>query len=44
MRLATVDGRVFEGDAVDVSPRGELVLRLDDGTLAPFAAGDVTTL
>ncbi len=43
VRLTAVDGRTFEGDAVDVSPRGELVLRLGDGALVPFAAGDVTT-
>jgi BirA family biotin operon repressor/biotin-[acetyl-CoA-carboxylase] ligase len=44
IRLAVVDGRQFEGEAIDVSPRGELLVRLDDGTLTPFAAGDVTTL
>jgi BirA family biotin operon repressor/biotin-[acetyl-CoA-carboxylase] ligase len=42
VRLSAVDGRTFEGDAVDVTPRGELILRLDDGALVPFAAGDVT--
>lgn len=35
-------GDVHEGEAVDVSPRGELVVRLDSGVLASFAAGDVT--
>jgi BirA family biotin operon repressor/biotin-[acetyl-CoA-carboxylase] ligase len=44
IRLAAVGGRQFEGEAVEVSPRGELVVRLDDGSLASFAAGDVTML
>ncbi len=41
VRLATPSG-VVVGDAVDVSPLGELVLRHDDGTTRPYAAGDVT--
>lgn len=36
--------RTTEGEAIDVSPRGELILRLDDGTTAAFSAGDVTTV
>jgi BirA family biotin operon repressor/biotin-[acetyl-CoA-carboxylase] ligase len=43
VRLATPAGPV-EGNAVDVSPLGELVLRLADGRTQSFAAGDVTTL
>ena len=43
VRLAA-PGRTIEGEAVDVSPRGELVLRLDGGRLEAFSAGDVTTL
>ncbi|MSP22988.1 MAG: biotin--[acetyl-CoA-carboxylase] ligase [Dehalococcoidia bacterium] len=43
VRLQTPSGPV-EGEAVDVSPSGELVLRLDDGRAEVFAAGDVTTL
>ncbi|MEZ4503809.1 MAG: biotin--[acetyl-CoA-carboxylase] ligase [Dehalococcoidia bacterium] len=50
-RLVTLDrrvrlaapGRTIEGEAIDVSPRGELILRLDDGTTEAFSAGDVTT-
>jgi BirA family transcriptional regulator, biotin operon repressor / biotin---[acetyl-CoA-carboxylase] ligase len=44
IRLAGVDGRQFEGEAVDVSPAGELIVQLDDRTVTSFAAGDVTTL
>ncbi|MCC6237183.1 MAG: biotin--[acetyl-CoA-carboxylase] ligase [Dehalococcoidia bacterium] len=43
VRLATPAGPV-EGLAVDVTPRGELVLRHDDGRTVAYAAGDVTTL
>jgi BirA family biotin operon repressor/biotin-[acetyl-CoA-carboxylase] ligase len=43
IRLNTPSG-VVEGDAVDVTSRGELVLRLGDGTRQSFAAGDVTAL
>ena len=43
VRLATPAGE-FEGEAVDVNERGELVLRLDDGTTTAYAAGDVTTV
>ena len=43
VRLAAPDGRTFEGEAVDVTPQGELVLRHDDGSTAAYAAGDVTT-
>lgn len=42
VRLATPSG-VVEGDAVDVTERGELVLRLDGGDTQAFSAGDVTT-
>lgn len=42
VRLAAVGGVVHEGEAVDVTSSGELVLRLDDGSRASFAAGDVT--
>ena len=44
IRLGAVDGRTFEGEAIDVSPHGELMVRLDDGSVTGFAAGDVTTL
>ncbi len=44
VRLASPDGAVHEGEAVDVSPRGDLVLRHDDGTVSEYAAGDVTTV
>ena len=43
VRLATPGGEI-EGDAVDVTSRGELVLQLDGGERQSFAAGDVTTL
>ena len=43
VRLATTDGAV-EGEAVDVTAEGLLVLRFDDGGERSFAAGDVTTL
>jgi BirA family transcriptional regulator, biotin operon repressor / biotin---[acetyl-CoA-carboxylase] ligase len=43
VRLQTPAGPV-EGDAVDVTPRGELVLRRGDGHTDSFAAGDVSTL
>ncbi|MSQ42299.1 MAG: biotin--[acetyl-CoA-carboxylase] ligase [Dehalococcoidia bacterium] len=43
VRLATPGGEV-EGDAVDVTPLGELVLRHADGRTAPYAAGDVTAV
>lgn len=42
VRLATPSG-VVEGEAVDVTERGELVLRLDGGDTQAFSAGDVTT-
>jgi BirA family biotin operon repressor/biotin-[acetyl-CoA-carboxylase] ligase len=44
IRLASPDGRVHEGEAVDVTPAGDLVLRHPDGTRSAYAAGDVTTL
>ncbi|MPZ99036.1 MAG: biotin--[acetyl-CoA-carboxylase] ligase [Dehalococcoidia bacterium] len=40
--LATPSGAV-DGEAVDITASGELVLRLDDGSTRAFAAGDVTT-
>ncbi|MFN8638041.1 MAG: hypothetical protein U0360_00945 [Dehalococcoidia bacterium] len=43
VRLATPGGPV-EGDAIDVSPTGELVLRHLDGRIERYSAGDVTTL
>lgn len=43
VRLATPSGEVA-GEAVDVTDRGELVLKRDDGSTESFAAGDVTTL
>ena len=43
VRLAAPSG-VIEGDAVDVTARGELLLRLADGSTVAHAAGDVTTL
>lgn len=43
VRLATPSGEV-EGEAVDVNERGELLLRIDDGTTAAYPAGDVTTI
>lgn len=43
VRLATPSGEL-EGDAVDVTSRGELILQLDDGSTRTVAAGDVTTL
>jgi BirA family biotin operon repressor/biotin-[acetyl-CoA-carboxylase] ligase len=42
VRLATPGG-VVEGEAVDVTEHGELVLRLDDGSTEAYSAGDVTT-
>jgi BirA family biotin operon repressor/biotin-[acetyl-CoA-carboxylase] ligase len=43
VRLASPDGQVYEGDAVDVTASGDLVLRHADGTTGEYAAGDVTT-
>jgi BirA family transcriptional regulator, biotin operon repressor / biotin---[acetyl-CoA-carboxylase] ligase len=51
-RLVTLGRRVrfeapagaVEGEAIDVTPRGELVLRLGDGSTRSFAAGDVHTM
>ena len=43
VRLATPGGDV-EGEAVDVTAEGSLVLRLDGGGTHAFAAGDVTVL
>lgn len=43
VRLASPDGRVHEGEAVDVTATGDLVLRHEDGTTGEYAAGDVTT-
>lgn len=43
VRLASPDGRVHEGEAVDVTATGDLVLRHADGTTGEYAAGDVTT-
>ena len=43
VQLEAPDG-VVEGEAVDVNAAGELVLRLDDGSTAAYAAGDVTTV
>lgn len=43
VRLATPSGEV-EGEAVDVTATGELVLALPSGERRAFAAGDVTTV
>jgi hypothetical protein len=43
VRLQTPTGPV-DGDAIDVLPLGELVLRLEGGRVEAFAAGNVTTL
>ncbi len=43
VRLATPGG-IVEGEAVDVSAHGELVIRHSDGRVEAYAAGDVTTL
>jgi BirA family biotin operon repressor/biotin-[acetyl-CoA-carboxylase] ligase len=43
VHLATPDGRVHAGEAIDVSAAGDLVLRHEDGTIREYAAGDVTT-
>ena len=43
VRLATPSGEV-EGEAVDVTSAGELVLALASGERRAFAAGDVTTI
>lgn len=43
IRLATPSGEV-EGEAVDVTARGELVLAMADGSRRAYAAGDVTTV
>ncbi len=42
VRLHGVDGATHDGEAVDVTARGELTLRLDDGSLVSFGAGEVT--
>lgn len=42
VRLHTPGGDI-EGDAVDVTPAGEIVLRLDGGEERAFAAGDAIT-
>lgn len=41
VRLAQPDGTVTEGEAVGVSPTGDLVLRHPDGATSAHAAGDV---
>lgn len=43
VRLATPSGEV-EGEAIDVTPTGELILALASGERRSFAAGDVTTV
>lgn len=43
VRLHGVDGATYDGEAVDVTARGELTLRLDDGRVLSFGAGEVTT-
>jgi len=43
VRFATPSGEV-EGEAVDVTSTGELVLALSNGERRAFAAGDVTTI
>ena len=42
VQLHAVDGSTYDGEAVDVTARGELTLRLDDGRLVSFGAGEVT--
>lgn len=42
VRLVAPDGAAVEGEAVDVSPSGELLLRGADGVLRGYAAGDVS--
>lgn len=44
LRLALPDGTTVEGEAVDVSLTGELVLQHLDGSRRPYTAGDVTTI
>ncbi len=41
--LATPDGGIAAGEAVDVTATGNLVLLRDDGCRRDYAAGDVTT-
>jgi len=41
VRLALPGGDTAEGDAIDVSAAGDLVLRHRDGTTTTYAAGDV---
>lgn len=43
VRLASPDGTVHEGLAIDVSAVGNLVLHRADGTISEHSAGDVTT-
>ncbi len=43
VRLAAPDGELHEGEAIDVTATGDLVLRHADGTSGEYAAGDVTT-
>ncbi len=38
----TREGKKMAGTAVDISPEGELVVCLNDGTLAPVYSGEVT--
>ena len=42
VRLHGVDGAAYDGEAVDVTARGEITLRLDDGRVLSFGAGEVT--
>jgi BirA family biotin operon repressor/biotin-[acetyl-CoA-carboxylase] ligase len=42
VRLAAPGGAAFEGEAIEVTPQGELVLRGADGALTRHAAGDVS--
>lgn len=44
VRLATPDGRIVAGEAVDVGDTGDLLVRHGDGTTGRYSAGDVTTV
>lgn len=44
VRLATPDGRIVAGEAVDVAETGDLLVRHADGTTGQYSAGDVTTV
>jgi BirA family biotin operon repressor/biotin-[acetyl-CoA-carboxylase] ligase len=44
VKLSAPGGQTYSGVAVDVSARGDIVLRHEDGSIDEYSAGDVTTV